>query len=82
MVFLFMRFLLLTPHFSRLTNHLIRSLKHADGNCETDMFGRLEVYDKFELRCLLNGQVGRFGPFEDLVDVVGGAAEQVIETTP
>ena len=32
---------------------------------------------QLELRGLLHGQIGGLGPFGDLVDVLGGAAEQV-----
>ena len=37
-----------------LPDHLIRSLKHADWNCQTDLIGCLEIDDEFKLRCLLH----------------------------
>jgi hypothetical protein len=52
-------------------DYLIRPLKHADWNCQTDLFCRLEVHDELKLRGLLDGQVsgawlpsGFFAPFE------------------
>jgi hypothetical protein len=47
------------PYPSRLSNDLIRALEHADGNCQTDLFCRLKVNDKLELRCLLDWEIGR-----------------------
>ena len=54
---------LLTPQGSRLFDHLIRPLQHADGNCQTNLFCRFEVNDEFKLRCLLHWQITRFGTF-------------------
>src|SRR4030095_9247339 len=42
-----------------------------------ERLGRFQVDHQFELRGLLHGQIGGLGPFGDLVDVLGGAAEQV-----
>src|SRR5206468_12008944 len=59
----------LSPHGSRLLDHLIRPLKHADWNRQTNLFCRLKVDDEFKLRCLLHRQISRFGTFQDLVHV-------------
>ena len=42
-----------------------------------ECLGRFQVDHQLELRGLLHGQIGGLGPFGDLVDVLGGAAEQV-----
>jgi len=47
----------------------IRSLEHADWNCQSDLFCRLKVNDEFKLRRLLHRQINRFGTLQDLVDV-------------
>ena len=52
-----------------LFNHLIRPLKHAGWNCQTDLFCRFKVDDEFKLRRLLHRQISRFGTFQDLVHV-------------
>ena len=39
-----------------------------------ECLGRLQVDDQFELRRLLDGQVGGLGALEDLVDVDRGTA--------
>jgi hypothetical protein len=35
-----------------LFDHLIRPLKHVDWNCQTNLFGCLDVDDEFKLRSL------------------------------
>src|SRR5438034_2638463 len=63
-------------------DHFIRPLKHADWNCQTDLFCCLKVNDEFKLRCLLYGQIGGFGTLQDFVDVVSRLAEQIIVVRP
>ena len=77
-------FPLLTAHYllSLSLNDFIGPLEHTDWNCQTDLFRCLEVDDELKLRCLLHWQVSRFGAFQDLVNVVGGLAEQVIVVRP
>src|SRR5215510_3136561 len=60
-----------------LFNHLIRPLEHADWNCQTDLFCRLETDHKLELRRLLHRQISRFGTFQYLVHVNSRAPIQV-----
>src|SRR5262249_32942317 len=43
------------------------------------LFCRFQIDYKLELRWLLHRQISRFGAFQDLVHVVSGSAEQVIE---
>ena len=45
-------------------------------------FAAFKVDDKFKLRRLLDRQIGRFGAFQDLVDVNSRAAIEVIVVRP
>src|SRR5262249_2537123 len=58
-------------------NHLVREeeqrCRHRDPQC----LGGLEVEDQLELHRLLHGQVAWLGPFEDLIDIGGGASGHV-----
>ena len=56
-----------------LFDHLIRPLQHAAWNCQTDLLCSFEVDYKFKLRRLLHRQISRFGTFQNLVHVDGGA---------
>ena len=60
-----------------LFNHLIRPLKNAARNCQTNLFCRLKIDDEFELRCLLHRQIGRFGAFQNLIHVNSRAPKEV-----
>jgi hypothetical protein len=55
-----------------LFNHLIRPLQERRRDRQTEGLGGLEVDHEFELRRLLDGQVGGPGALEDLVDVAPG----------
>jgi hypothetical protein len=45
----------LTQHNAKLRlNHFIRPLQNAEGNCQTNLFGRLQANDEFKLCCLVN----------------------------
>src|SRR5436190_18578370 len=46
-------------------------------NRETECLGRLKIDNELKLRGLLDRQVGRRGPFEDLIHVGGAAALQI-----
>src|SRR2546430_6319419 len=46
------------------------------GNRQAERPGGLEVDDQLELGRLLDGEIGRLGAFENLVDIGSGAAEQ------
>src|SRR5262245_45923460 len=41
----------------------IRPREHFWRNCQTNLFRCLQVDDEFKLRCLLHGQISRFGTF-------------------
>src|SRR5262249_50374754 len=49
---------------SPLSNHLIRSRQHVRWNCYTDLLGGFEVDHQFELRRLLDGNVGWLGSLQ------------------
>ena len=53
----------LTP----LVNHLIRSAQQRVRNRQAEGLRRLEVDDQFELRWLLDRQIGWLGALQDLV---------------
>ena len=66
----------------RSTQHLysITSSARSEerlGNCQAERLGGLEIDDQLELGRLLDRQVGRLRPSQNLVDIVGGAPEQV-----
>src|SRR3989441_3289459 len=63
----------------RLLDHLVSALKHADWNCQSNLFCRFKVNDEFKLRCLLHRQISRFGTFQDLVHVNSRALIEVNE---
>jgi hypothetical protein len=60
-----------------LLDDLIRPQQYCLRDRQAERLRRLEVDRQLELRRLLNGQVGRLGALEDLVDVGCGAATQV-----
>src|SRR6266550_3779288 len=64
---------------SLLFDHSVRSHQHIRRNRQADLFRRLQIDHKFELRRPLNRQVGWLGAFQNLVDVRSGAPEQVRE---
>ena len=63
-------------------DHLIRPRQHIRRNRQADLFRGFQIDHKFKLRCLLHRQIGRFGAFQDLVDVNSRAPIQVIEVRP
>src|SRR5919108_5480793 len=71
-----------SPHGSRLLDDLIRLLEHADRNCQTDLFGSLEINDEFKLRRLLHRQISRFGTFQNLVHVTSRTPIEVSAVYP
>src|SRR5262249_24342212 len=64
-----------------LPNDLGGLEQHLLGDGEAEGVGRQEVDCKLEGGRLLDGQVGRFGAFEDAVYVVGGAPERRSRTS-
>ena len=63
-------------------DHLIGLQEDGRGNRQTKGLGGLQVDDQLELGGLLHGEVGRFGIFEDLVHIGGGAPMAVREARP
>jgi len=59
-------------------DHLIRPQQQRRRDGEAEGLGRLEVDDQFELRGLLDGEVGGFRAFEDLVHISRGTTGQVV----
>ena len=51
----------------------IRSRQHLLRNRQTDLLSGFEIDDELELLRLLDGQVGRLGTFQNLVNEVTGA---------
>src|SRR4029453_6307295 len=51
----------------------VRPLQQCLRDCQAECLRRLEIDDQFELRGLLDGEVGWFGTLEDLVHVGDGA---------
>src|ERR1700675_2359422 len=60
-----------------LFDHLIRALQERRGDREAERLGGLEIDDQLELLRLFDWKVGGLGALEDLVNVGGGAAEQL-----
>ena len=60
------------------SNHLIGAQQDCFGDGDVECLGSLEIDDKFELRGLLDGQLGRLGTFQDSGDIGGGAADASI----
>src|SRR5262245_33433611 len=61
---------------------LIRSQQQRRRDGEAECPGGLEVDDRFELRGLLDGEIGRLGALEDLVHVGGGTPEEIRQARP
>ena len=67
---------------ARSLDDLVRA--HQDGlrDREPESVGSLQVNDQFDLRGLLDGQVGRLSTLENLVHEVCGLSEAVGEAWP
>jgi hypothetical protein len=55
--------------FCASLDHLVRPRQHIRRNREADLFSRLEIDHQLELPRLLNGQIGRFPSFQDLIHI-------------
>src|SRR5262249_8296118 len=62
-----------------LLDDLVRPRQDRLRDREAEGPGRLEVDHQFELRGLLDGEVGRLGTFQDLVDIQGCPLVQVVK---
>jgi hypothetical protein len=60
-----------------LLDDLVRAQQQRLRDREAERLGRLEVDYELELGGLLDREVSGLGPFEDLIDIGRGAAEQV-----
>src|SRR6266511_983940 len=58
-------------------DHLIRSRQHVRLNRQADLLRRFQVDDQFELRGLLDRQIGWLRTLEDFVHVCSSSPEQV-----
>src|SRR5262245_37679298 len=79
-IFLFMFFSTLPTRHSTLApsfDHPIRSHQHIRRDRQADLLRGFQIDDKLEFLWLLHREVGRLSSFQDLVDVVSSAAEQV-----
>src|SRR5437016_5773856 len=56
----------LSPH---LLDHLVRLEQDRRGDGEAEGLGGLEVDHQLELYRLLHGEISRFGPLQDLIDI-------------
>src|SRR6266508_4219472 len=65
------------PHHYALPNDPVRSRQDIRRNRQADLLCRFQIDDEFELLRLLDGKISGLGSFEDLVDIGGGAPEQV-----
>src|SRR3989442_268874 len=60
-----------------LLSHFSPPRQPVRRNRTADLLGRLQIDDELEFCRLLHGQIGRLGPFQNLVDVSGSAPRQV-----
>ena len=65
-------------HHAVSFDQLVDESEELRRHCDPECFGRLEVDDKRKLTRLLDRQVGRLGPLEDLVDIDCGALVHVL----
>jgi hypothetical protein len=63
--------------FSVSFDHLVRSYQHIRRDRQADLFSRFQIDDEFELLRLLHREIGGLGAFKNLVDIRGGAPEQI-----
>jgi hypothetical protein len=62
-----------------LLDHLVGSGEQYRRNVNAERLRSLEVHDQLELYWLLDRDVGRLRPTEDLVDIICGTPEQIRE---
>src|SRR5215472_11585752 len=69
----------ITPRSERslLFDHLVGAREHRPGNGKTERLGALQVDDKLEFGRLLDRNVGRLRPAQNLVGELSGATVQV-----
>src|SRR5215475_4426625 len=60
-------------------DQLVGAQEERFGDREAEYFGSRQVDDEIELGRLFDGDVARLRPTQNLVDIVGGAPEQVGE---
>src|SRR5713101_3479590 len=71
--------LLMVASFGSLLDDLIRPQQERLRNREPDGLRRLEVDDQLELGRLLDGQVGRLGALQDLVNMAGSTPKEICD---
>src|SRR5215831_4860775 len=62
-------------------NDLIGQSKYFRRYCQPQSVGGLEVDEQQEFRRLLDRQVGRLGAFQDLIDMMRSAPEEVVRVS-
>src|SRR5947209_1757599 len=65
-----------------LFNKLACTVEQLRGNGETKQLGGLEIDDQFELCRLLNRQVPRLSPLQNLIDVGWGQPPRLVLVMP
>ena len=59
-----------------LFDHLVRACKKVRRDFDADRFRRLEINDKQIFGGLLNRKLGRFGAFQNSIDIVSPKSSQ------
>src|SRR5262245_57614563 len=70
------------PRLRASLDDFIRPRQHLGRDREAQSLRRLEIDHEPDLDWLLDGEVGGFGPLEDLVDVAGAAPPEIREVRP
>src|SRR6516164_8804280 len=61
-------------NLASLLDHLVSAGEHRRRHLNAERFGGRQIDDEIEFGWLLNRQVGRLRPAQNLVDEIGGAA--------
>jgi hypothetical protein len=64
-------------HHAHLFNYLVGAQQERFGDRQAERFGGREIDDKLEFRRLLDWNIARLRPAQDLIDVICRAPEQI-----